>query len=351
LLGTRYCLLRRDFAGGGNSERETPPVARRLLVMMGGSDPENITARAIEALQVAGIENLDTTVVVGGSNPNFEALQGLTSRASRVTVRRDVSNMAELMAKADVAISAAGSTSWELCLMGVPALLIDVADNQTEVARELDRRQCAVRIGDRTVTAGAIATQLKRLADCQSLRQSLSQRARELVDGRGAVRVVSALRGIQAFRLRRGHADDIRLLWEWANDPEVRTASFSSAPIPWETHVRWFGEKFGEGKSLFLIAEDEEGVPFGQVRFDLNGGDAELSISVARGKRGLGLAVPLIDAAVREMLMDDRCGRVHAFVKPENAASAKAFERAGFEQVGLEQVRGSTALHFIRSRD
>jgi UDP-2,4-diacetamido-2,4,6-trideoxy-beta-L-altropyranose hydrolase len=348
LLGPRYCLLRREFGAWREWKREVSPLCHHVLVMMGGSDPENLTARVIQALALARLEDVETTVVVGGSNPHFAMLQNLaTQSGQKITLRRDVSNIAEAMAEADVAISAAGSTCWELCLLSLPALLVDVADNQSELARELDRRGCAVHVGDRTVSVEKIAAQLKRLVGSQDLRQSLSRCSRELVDGDGALRVVSVLRGTEGVRLRRARADDIRLLWEWANDPEVRAASFSSAPIPWETHVAWFAEKVGQNRSLLFIAENEEGIAFGQIRFDLKGGEAELNLSLVKEKRGIGLAVPLIEAGVREVLAGTQCERVHAFVKPQNAASARAFEKAGFVRVGVEQVRENSAVHFI----
>jgi len=351
LLGPRYCLLRREFSAWRDWSRKILPVCRYALVMMGGSDPENLTARAIEALGWAGLEDLVTTVVIGGSNPNFAALQNLDGRSGqRIILRRDVSDMAEPMAAADVAISAGGSTCWELCLLGLPMLLIDVADNQTKLVKELDRRGCAIRIGDGSVTVDKVAEQLNHVVGSEELRQSLSKRSRELVDGNGAARVVSVLRGTEGIRIRSVRADDIRLLWEWANDPEVRAASFSSGAISWETHVKWFAEKFGENRSLLFVAEDDAGSPCGQIRFDLNGSDAELNISLAKEKRGAGLAVPLIEAGVREAFARTECARVHAFVRPENAVSARAFEKARFVRLGIEQIRGNAAVHFLCSR-
>jgi UDP-2,4-diacetamido-2,4,6-trideoxy-beta-L-altropyranose hydrolase len=291
--------------------------------------------------------------VVGGSNPHFTRLQKTAAQSPvRITVRRDVSNMAELMAAADAAISAAGSTCWELCLLGLPALLADVAHNQTALARELHRRGCAIHVGDRTVPVEKIADQMERLLRSYELRQSLSQRSRELVDGNGSRRAVSVLRGAAHLRLRRARTDDSSLLWKWANDPEVRAASFSSDPISWETHAAWFAEKLGQDKSLIWIAEDEVETPFGQIRFDLNpGGEAELHISLVKEKRGCGLAVPLIEAGVRKAFSSANCERVHAFVKPWNAASIRAFERVGFVRAGLVQVREQHAVHYICARD
>jgi len=357
LLGPRYCLLRREFSAWREWKREIPLLCRRVLVMMGGSDPENLTARAIEALTLARVEGLEATVVIGGSNPHAEMLQRRVAEARvKITVLQDVSNPADLMAAADVAISAAGSTCWELCLLGLPALLIDVADNQTALAAELERRGCAIHVGDKNVSPEKIAESLKRLVDSLELRQSLAASSRQLVDGNGARRVVSALRGVPGLRLRPVRPEDSRLLWEWANDAEVRAASFSSAAIPWERHVGWFAEKLrasaipSEKGSVIFIGEDELGTPLGQIRFDAMmevDGNWELDVSVASAARGRGLGSALIERGVQEFLRNHQGARVHAFVKPQNAASVKAFEDAGFTRAGTGQTRGHIAIHLI----
>ncbi|MGP8093040.1 MAG: UDP-2,4-diacetamido-2,4,6-trideoxy-beta-L-altropyranose hydrolase [Candidatus Sulfotelmatobacter sp.] len=348
LLGPRYCLLRREFAAWQQWDREVLPIGRRVLVMMGGSDPGNLTARVMGALNLARVQDLEATVVAGGSNPHFEELEKAASQSGqKITVKRDVTNMAELMAAADAAISAAGSTCWELCLLGLPALLLDVADNQTAIARELDRGGCAIHVGDRTAPVEKIAHHLEQLLHSRELRQSLSQRSRELVDGKGARRVVSVLRGTQSLWLRRARPEDAPLLWQWANDPEARAASFSSDPIPWESHVAWFAGKLGHRKSLILIAEDEEATACGQIRFDGTDGDWEVDVSIASAMRGRGLASELIGLGVRAIQKEDHVGRVHAFVKPANAASVRAFENANFKRKGTEKIRGNAAIHLV----
>jgi len=308
-------------------------------------------------LKLVRVQDLEATVVAGGSNPHFEELEKAASQSGqKITVKRDVTNMAELMAAADAAISAAGSTCWELCLLGLPALLLDVADNQTAIAGELDRRGCAIRVGDRTAPVEKIAHHLEQLLHSRELRQSLSRRSRELVDGKGANRVVSALRGSdqrehKGLHLRRARSEDSRLLWEWANDPVVRAASFSSAPISWETHCDWLARKLGENTSLIFIAEDGTGTPCGQIRFDTRtDGDWEVDVSIARTMRGRGFASELIRLGVQALVENDQGARVHALVKPANAASAKAFTKAGFEQIGVGDVHGDAAIHLVYSQ-
>jgi len=326
-------------------------------VMMGGSDQANITATVIEGLRQAAIESLDVTVLVGGSNPHVAELQALAASSGlKLQLLRDISNIGEVMAAADIAISAAGSTCWELCLLALPSLLIDVAENQSAVAKTLHDKGCAVHLGDRTVSAEWVSEKLKWFVANHELRQSLARSSRELVDGKGSARVVSIMRGALTLRLRPAREEDRRLLWEWANDPEVRGASFSPDPIPWQTHVAWFDAKLkpqdsGPSSSIF-IAEDDERNPLGQIRFDPRPDrDWEVAISLNRQARGKGVACELIKGGVREILKDNPNVRIHAFVKPSNVASIKAFERAGFRNAGMDHIRGNSATHLIYDGD
>lgn len=357
LLGPRYATLRREFSRWSSWERKPSVDCHHLLVIMGGSDQANVTVTVIEGLRQAAIDNLEVTVLVGGSNPHFAGLQALAANSGlKLKLRRDVSNIGEIMAAADIAISAAGSTCWELCLLGLPSLLIDVADNQSAVAKALHERGCAVHIGDHSVSPETVSEKLRCLAMNHELRQSLARRARELVDGKGAARVVSIMRGVSALWLRPAREGDRRLLWEWANDPEVRGASFSPDPIPWQTHVTWFDEKLksresGPSSAIF-IAEDDAGNPLGQIRFDPRlDGDWEVAISLSRHARGKGVACELIRSGVLEILNNNPNVRIHAFVKPSNIASMKAFDRADFRNAGVDHVRGNSAIHLIYDGD
>jgi UDP-2,4-diacetamido-2,4,6-trideoxy-beta-L-altropyranose hydrolase len=195
LLGTRYCLLRREFNSWRGWKREIPATGRKVLIAMGGSDPDNFTQVAMRALRLVEMPGLETTVVVGGSNPHWASLQKSASEfAGSLQLRRGVADMAEVMAGADVAVSAAGTVCWEMCLLGLPALLIHVAENQRAVAEGLDRQGCAIHLGNlRDVSAEKVASQLQRLLSSLETRRSLSQHERELVDGVGAKRVASAM--------------------------------------------------------------------------------------------------------------------------------------------------------------
>ncbi|NJM05046.1 UDP-2,4-diacetamido-2,4,6-trideoxy-beta-L-altropyranose hydrolase [Candidatus Gracilibacteria bacterium] len=121
LLGCDYALLRREFWPWRDWQRPIAATARRVLVTLGGADPHNTTARVVQALDLIAAVDLEVVVLIGASNPYLSAIEA-TVRASRhqIVVRQNVSDMPELMAWADVAITAAGSTCWELLAMGYP---------------------------------------------------------------------------------------------------------------------------------------------------------------------------------------------------------------------------------------
>jgi UDP-2,4-diacetamido-2,4,6-trideoxy-beta-L-altropyranose hydrolase len=352
LLGPRFALLRREFQGWRQWKRETVPVARKVLVTMGGSDPDNVTAIVVRALQLASIESLEAKVVVGVSNPCIGSLERVAGQSqANVSVVKDATNMPELMAWADVAISGAGSTCWEMCLLGLPAIVIDLAENQRIVAKELDRRGVAIHLGAAgDATPEKIVSKLRWLLDSIETRTALSMRARELVDGNGAERVVSAMRG-EMLQLRRVEEGDCRLLWEWANDPVVRAASFSSEFIPWEHHQDWFNAKLADPNAVLYLAANPDNVSIGQVRYQVEGPRAQLSVSLAPEFRGKGYGNRIVAMATEELFRSTSVTTIDAYVKAANEASLQLFLRAGFKQQDSRTIHGQQAVHFILQKN
>jgi UDP-2,4-diacetamido-2,4,6-trideoxy-beta-L-altropyranose hydrolase len=195
LLGPRFAMLRREFAARRGWKREIAAIGRSVLVTMGGSDPGNLTALVMEAVGLVEIEGLEARIVVGGSNPHFESLQlYAVQNAERMTVWRSVSNMAELMAWADIAVSSAGTTSWELAFMSLPSVLLTVVEHQFPVARALGASRAGVNLGwFSEIDKRSIASAISELLADGRLRNEMAANGRGLVDGYGADRVVSVL--------------------------------------------------------------------------------------------------------------------------------------------------------------
>lgn len=151
------------------------------------------------------------------------------------------------------------------------------------------------------------------------------------------------------LRLRPVEPGDCALLWEWANDPEVRAAAFNTELIPWTDHVAWFYARLSSERSRILLAVTPDGIPIGQVRFDLgaDGHEAEIDISIASAHRGRGLGEDLLVMACREYQRET--GLVLAArVRPMNGRSMKIFASAGFVCSGIVKVRGSDVVRWER---
>jgi UDP-2,4-diacetamido-2,4,6-trideoxy-beta-L-altropyranose hydrolase len=351
LLGPRFAMLRREFARWQEWKREQSPVGNKVLVTMGGSDPENVTAKIVRALHLMKVP-FAAKVIVGSSNPHGKALENAISMSpARIELIHNPSNMAELMAWADIALAAGGSTCWEICSMGLPAILVSCAPNQGSVARELNRRGCAIYLGGMDeVPEAQIAAELESLLLSPETRSSLSRQARQLVDGWGAGRVISKILEPR-LRLRRVEKGDCRLLWEWANDPEVRAASFSSAPIVWERHEAWFAEKLRRRDAILYIAVDMEDTPVGLLRYDVVDDSAILSINLVRQFRGRGYGRVVLSLGLEELFRSAPVRKITAYVKPENLASLQLFANAGFTREEDQVINGHPAICLVLERD
>lgn len=347
LLGPRFAMLRRVFRRWRKWQREITPNGRRVLVTMGGSDPDNVTATVLEALRGLKIDGLEVVAVLGGSNPHIDSLKRFANQSPPIRFLRDAANMPELMAWADVAVSGAGSTCGEMCLLGLPAILIDLAENQTPVAQELGRKRVAIHLGSsEEVSAAEIAGKVQSLLLSAELRASLAGRSRELVDGEGTERVMAAIDG-GGLRLRPVRKNDCQQLWEWANDPTVRPVSFATEPISWERHLEWFHAKLSDPNAVLYLAVDFADLPVGQVRYQIDHTRAAVSISLAPQFRGRGYANLVLEMATKELFHTTAVEKIDAYVKPNNKTSLRLFTRAGYTRGRTEMIGNQQAIHFV----
>lgn len=346
LLGPGFALIRREFWRYREVNRTYASRARKVLVTLGGADPGNVTPSVLRGLAPLGLE---VRAVVGGAD---------TMREQTLAVARDLGiealvasrNMGEHMAWADLAVASAGVTLLEMLCAGTPSLLVISAENQRPGARAAEERGLARSLGwYEDVTPAKVTALASELIDDSDARRRIGELGRETVDGFGAERVGREMMGqdCREFRLRAVESNDMKLLWSWANDPGTRATSFNPAPIPWEDHVAWFSKKLNEPSSVMYIAEFPGKRPVGIVRFEVSGPAAELSITVAPEERGRGLAARMLDRAVVRLFRSSAVQTVTALVKPENARSLKAFDRASF--IRTESPRAD-AVQFVRHR-
>lgn len=196
LLGSRYTLLRREFWRWQRWQRVVSKRARKILVSLGGGDCSGGTLKVARALhEVGAAHDLEVLILIGAANPHYESLRHATEDSCfPLRIERWVSDMPALLEWADVAISAGGTTCWELAFMGLPALTIIMADNQLLVANALAEANVVRNLGrHETLERDDLVSALLSLLSDFPLRAEMSQRGRTLVDGKGAERVLSCL--------------------------------------------------------------------------------------------------------------------------------------------------------------
>lgn len=192
LLGPRYVLLRDEYRRWRDWRRPQDASAHRVLITMGGADAANVTGSLLESVVRAEPDELALDVVVGPVNDRYDDLRRLADAAPiDIRIHRNVPDMAELIARVDIAVTAAGSTLWELLYMQTPSVAFTVAPNQAPVADRLAREgYIVVADGARTLDLRQVVAPL--LAD-PGLRAALARRGRALIDGLGADRVAADL--------------------------------------------------------------------------------------------------------------------------------------------------------------
>lgn len=202
LCGAGYALLRPEFRALRSSSiaRRAVPNMRHILVTMGGIDKDNVTADVLTALAATRLEGCRVTVVMGQGAPWLDRVRALASRMPYSNeVRVGVEDMATLMAGCDLAIGAAGATSWERCCLALPSIVVVLARNQTQVATALQTAGAAVLLEVGQMLEIKLPKVLRELASSPARLRAMAEAAGRVADGLGATRVTE--------RMEHGHAD------------------------------------------------------------------------------------------------------------------------------------------------
>ena len=194
LLGSDYIPLKKDFR---NLPRRT--VSRyipNILILTGGSDPCHVALQLAE--QIVHAEDWRKPlfhIVRGKYNSDYDRLCFLASRAANLRIHYDVEDMRALMLQADLAITAGGTTTYELCACGTPSTCYILADNQIQNAQSLTEKGFMLFGEDVRIDEGIarIMRQLKHLAVNAALRTEMAEIMQRLVDGKGAGRIAQAI--------------------------------------------------------------------------------------------------------------------------------------------------------------
>ena len=332
LRGHRYILLRSNFLKCENRVKSAPDVAKNILVTMGGGETSDLILRIINILEKFDSSILDIKIIAGHTDAKLDVIKRRIQHAQEsFTLLHDVKDMASLMRWADIALTAGGSTCWELLFMGVPIVIIVLSENQKNIAAAIDATGSGINLGGyQDIRQEDIACVLSALIHEKGKRRIMASRGMGWVDGKGADRVVNAM-SMDMILLRNTGKRDCELIWRWANDTEVRKNAIASDQIGWEDHLNWYNNKLSDPRCIHFIATTGQEDLLGQIRFDISNDQAEIDVSIDKDRRSKGYGARLIKAGVDSIVNRAPVRKVFSRVKMKNTPSINAFIKAGFQ--------------------
>jgi len=333
LLGPDYALLQPVYADLHDRIPSRVGTIRRIFISFGGADSDNLTGRTLAAFSNLKRTDIEVDVALSENSPHTAAIERQIVEHPNIHVYGALPTLAPLMAKADLSIGAAGTTTWERLCLGLPAIVITLAENQRPIVDGLTGKGLIRYLGHKDEVSvqdiqQALSEQIK-----DELDENWSIKCRQIVDGRGVDRVCAVLTATPDMPLRVRHArlSDEELLLTWANDPMTQQYSFSSEPIPEETHRKWFHERLRDIESCSIyIVETKSGIPLGQVRFEKEEQVWELHYVVSPIFRGMDLGKTFLNTALLKFREENSGVLVFGRVKTENIRSQRIFEGLGF---------------------
>lgn len=198
LAGAHYALLRPEFAQlkeAAYARHSSSRPLKRILISMGMMDADNLTQRALDGLAQLEIP-FEVDLVLTKNAPHFASISKFSkASALNIVVHDDGADMGQLMAVADLSIGASGVTALERCCLGLPSIVIVLADNQSQIAKNLHDTGASINLGwHETVSPDDIKKAIQSLLSDEPLYMHMVDKSTSLCDGTGTNRIISELR-------------------------------------------------------------------------------------------------------------------------------------------------------------
>ena len=195
ILGPEFALLRDEFKNLKKTIKNHDGSLKNIVIFFGGSDLDNFTGVTVAALGELGLDGITVDVVVGKLHPEIKKIQERCEELKYI-LHVQTESIGTIFLSADLCIGGGGVTTWERCCLGLPSLIISIAMNQIQIAKDLDLVQGCIYLGDASsVTKEIIQDNIKVLINKPNQLKVISKKGYSLVDGLGADKVLSILSG------------------------------------------------------------------------------------------------------------------------------------------------------------
>lgn len=339
LLGAEAMQIRAQVRAIRHSVRDPHGRPLRILLILGGTDPHNHTPTVARMLSSQGRQIELTVVCREVQHDEVRAqLKGLNVKLSLLAFTNSLPALAD---KHDLAVTGAGTSTWDFAAMGIPMALLNIVENHRDGYEAAIRADIALQLGapDAPGFEALTSAAVESAHDVRNLR-ALAAQGRAYIDGLGCWRIISTWNQMlhsparlpkrpDTVSTRAVVMDDAATLFRWRNDPSTRSTSRHPEPVLWEDHLSWLESTLQNPNRRLLIAEYRN-QSIGTARWDRKGEYGwEASITVAPEVRGKGLASSILAAAEQELPFDSPVQLI-AVIHTANLPSRKLFAGAGY---------------------
>jgi UDP-2,4-diacetamido-2,4,6-trideoxy-beta-L-altropyranose hydrolase/UDP-4-amino-4,6-dideoxy-N-acetyl-beta-L-altrosamine N-acetyltransferase len=344
LLGSKYALLRAEFAKwrSYSLDRRNKSEFKQLLINMGGVDVDNVTENVLDELKMCNLPyDINITIVMGGSAPHLESVKSKAiTLPYKIEVKVDVDNMAEIMANSDIAIGAAGSTTWERCCLGLPTIQIITAKNQLFSAETLARHNIVKLAKEIKETTYLLESSFEWV-------KSVSSSALEICDGMGSYKVFNKMTDCKIILEEFGEVDlhnyvnlnenDKALVLNMRNHPEIKKWMYHQDSIPNTTHCEFIKSLENKIDQRYFLVKQKSNI-IGSINFS----EINLYNSVELGI----YTNPFLQLKVAGRLLESAASQ-YAFIEldvkkiklevfSDNERAINFYNKCGFEVVDID---------------
>jgi len=358
LLGSKYALLRSEFSEwrGFSLERRSKSKFKQLLINMGGVDVDNVTENVLDGLKLYNLPNdINITVVMGGSAPHLDSVKSKAlTLPCKTEVKVDVGNMAEIMANSDIAIGAAGSTTWERCCLGLATIQIVIAKNQLFSAKMLEQYG--------SVQPVAKINEISQLLEnSDEWLKDVSITSSHICDGMGVYRVTNKMTDCKILLEEFGEielhnyvnlsAEDKVLALDMRNHPQIKKWMHCQERISKKTHFEFIKSlESNMDRRYFLVKRKD--IIIGSINFS----EIDLYGSVEFGiytnpflqLRGSGR---LLEAVVSHYaFIELNVNKIKLEVFPSNKRAIHFYNKCGFEFIDTKKMNQQDIMYMEKKK-
>ena len=332
LLGSDYALLRRPFLCASVQPRTISKI-KSVFVCFGGADHNNLSLKVLELFSAFKGEKYHINMVLGGANNFKDRVRAFAKRISdfKVNLFENLSaeDMVKVMQQSDCAIVPASSIMYEVLAVKMPVIGGYYVDNQVNIYHCFNETELIYGVGDLNLFSdyesalnGFTTQKINRTIYLQS-NLGIEKVKRNFLN------IFQKINSKSVLKVRKAKESDLMTYFNWVNDNTVRENSFSQDEITLENHANWFKENLVDDSTIFYIFE-ENNIPVGQLRFNLNDKIAVINYSIASRFRGRGFGKIIVQDAINKLLEEESVEKIKGIVKWDNVASVRIFEKIGF---------------------